>query len=142
METRPAGPVKSPKKITYVDVVKGVWKSKVISPDFHVPESLAIGEVKVPMNSNDSCCSQSFNHVQVSLENGILVIKINLGELLSSSDSDSSKDTTFSSGKESSRESLKIELSIVNQSKDVCEGPNNSQNKPILSLGRWETDIQ
>ena len=47
---------------------------------------------------------------------------------MSSSDSNSYKDTTFSSGKESSRESPKIELSIVNQSKDVCEGPNNSQN--------------
>ena len=74
------------------------------------------------MSSNDTGSGRSFNHVQFYMDNGILVIKINLGQMLSFVDSDNSKDTS-SSRKESSSERSKVEPSTANQ-----PSANNSPN--------------
>ena len=82
--------------VSYVDVVKRDGKPKEIPSKSCV---LEYSKEKTFMNPNVPSSNQCTNHVQVSMDNGVLVIKINLGELLSLNDSDSLLDIAFCSKK-------------------------------------------
>ena len=83
------------------------------------------------MNPNVPSSSQFTNHVQVSMDNGVLVIKINLGELLSLNDSDSSLDTAFCSKKETLHMNSKLEMPLFKKSNVDGEKPTKTCNVPM-----------
>ncbi|XVF59234.1 hypothetical protein PTKIN_Ptkin07bG0259600 [Pterospermum kingtungense] len=107
--------VKPTGKNSYADVVKGGLKTR----DESTTVSISVGKEKIPIDLNVDGSSVSLDHVQVSLENGILSIKIDLGKMLKVLGSDSSKDTISSPRCETYRESPKVDVSHVNHYKDV-----------------------
>ena len=89
----------------------------------------------------DTGSGQYFNHVQVFMDNEILVIKINLGEMLGLFNSDSSKDTIFSSGKELFGERSKAYLFLEsNNSQTVQTDPSlrKMENSYQVPLSPWK----
>ena len=83
------------------------------------------------MNLNVSSSSQCTNHVQVIIDNGVLVIRINLVELLRLNDSDCSLDSAFCSKKDMPHTNPELKLSLFKQTNVDVEKPIMSCNVPV-----------
>lgn len=124
MPSKNLSPVESSRTNTCAEVVKDDQKAKENTPACLESESASdsIGKEKGPKILNIAGGNFTSEHVQVTLENGILSFKFNIGELLKVLDSDSSSVSTSSVSRKLFSDAPKIDKL------DVVEGNKMSQN--------------
>ncbi|XVF81455.1 hypothetical protein PTKIN_Ptkin15bG0156500 [Pterospermum kingtungense] len=120
---------------TYADVVRGDCNVKVnhLVPNAAEFVRLSIGKNKSSLSLNSVGKSLSYEHVQVSLVNGFLDIRINLIEVLNLLNSNVSKGPNSSSKSVLSSEISNIDQAIVDKSDEVGIGANGSYDQLITS---------